>query len=80
MISTAPSGRRGRVDPRTLFTGPQSRVDKYASEELKNYFDQHGRVTATEFRRAAARQRAEYQEERAARRRGGGRDRLYGVY
>jgi hypothetical protein len=37
------------IDPMSLFSGPRSRVDRYASEELKNWFDLHGRQNFTEF-------------------------------
>lgn len=37
------------IDPVTLFMGPWSRVDLYASEELKDRFAQHGRLTVDEF-------------------------------
>lgn len=39
-----PQGRAAGVDPHTLFSGPESRVRKYASDELKLWFDQNGRV------------------------------------
>lgn len=39
----------------TRFTGPAARVRKYASPELKEYFEQHGRPTAASYR--AGRQR-----------------------
>jgi hypothetical protein len=38
-------GKRAGIDERTLFTGPESRVRKYASPELIEYFEQHGRPT-----------------------------------
>lgn len=53
------AGRKARVDPRSLWTGPESRVRKYASEELKAYFDQHGRLTRQEFDRHSRRRREE---------------------
>lgn len=37
-------GRAAGVDPHTLFSGPESRVRKYASDELKQWFDGNGRV------------------------------------
>jgi hypothetical protein len=40
--------RRGRdadIDPRSLFTGPESRARKYASEELLNHWQDHPRPT-----------------------------------
>lgn len=42
-------GRVARIDAGTLFLGPWSRVDLYASEELKDWFAQHGRLTVDEF-------------------------------
>lgn len=42
-------GRAARIDAGTLFMGPWSRVELYASEELKDWFDQHGRLTVDEF-------------------------------
>jgi hypothetical protein len=38
-------GRAAGIDERSLFTGPQSRVDKYASDELKEWFQAHPRPT-----------------------------------
>lgn len=72
-------GRAAGVDPRTLWTGPEARARKYASEELRAYFDQHGRLTAGEWRRRSAQERdaAEYEDERVRRR---ADRRLYGVY
>lgn len=40
--------RRGEakgIDPFSLFYGPRTRVDAYASEELRNWFDRYGRTT-----------------------------------
>jgi hypothetical protein len=42
-------GRAARIDAGTLFLGPWSRVELYASEELKDWFAQHGRLTVDEF-------------------------------
>ena len=33
----------------TLFSGPFSRVEKYASEELYAWFEEHGRPTYEDF-------------------------------
>lgn len=44
-----PQGRAAGVDPHTLFSGPESRVRKYASDELKLWFDQNGRVLFEEY-------------------------------
>jgi hypothetical protein len=38
-------GREARVDERSLFTGPESRARKYASEELLAYWEHHPRPT-----------------------------------
>lgn len=38
------------IDPRTLFTGPASRVRAYASEELRTWFGRHGRITYAEWK------------------------------
>lgn len=66
------AGQRAGVDERSLFTGPESRVRKYASEELRRYFEGHPRVS-----------RAEFLGGHAAQLRGGRTRResaLYGVY
>jgi hypothetical protein len=39
-----PQGRGAGIDPHSLFSGPESRVLKYGSDELKGWFDQNGRV------------------------------------
>jgi hypothetical protein len=44
-------GRAAGIDPRTLFYGPRSRVDCYASEELRDWFHEHGRTTFEQFER-----------------------------
>ncbi|MGP9736117.1 hypothetical protein ACT3SQ_16365 [Brachybacterium sp. AOP42-C2-15] len=43
------AGRAARIDPVSLFLGPRYRVDRYASEELKAWFAEHGRLTVEEF-------------------------------
>lgn len=43
------AGRAAHIDPTTLFMGPQSRVGLYASDELQDWFAQHGRLTVDEF-------------------------------
>jgi hypothetical protein len=72
-------GRAAGVDPRTLWTGTERRAYAYASEELRNYWDHHGRLTGAEWRKQQASQRAavEYEDERVRRR---ADRRLYGVY
>lgn len=47
-------GRRADIDPETLFTGPRARAYAYASWELAEWFDAHGRPTMVEWRRDAA--------------------------
>lgn len=37
------------IDPHSLFLGPQSRVEAYATEELQAWFAQHGRPTVEQF-------------------------------
>jgi hypothetical protein len=44
-----PQGKRAGIDPWSLFTGPESRARKYASPELKEWWDQNGRPTAADF-------------------------------
>lgn len=39
------AGRRAGIDERKLFTGRQSTVDKYASDELKEFFLKNPRPT-----------------------------------
>jgi hypothetical protein len=43
-------GREAGVDERTLFRGPESRVRRYGSEELLNFFDEVPRPTEAYFR------------------------------
>jgi hypothetical protein len=43
-------GQSKGVDPETLFSGPASRVRKYASEELKTWFARNGRITYAEWK------------------------------
>jgi hypothetical protein len=43
-------GRARGVDPRRLFTGRESEARRYASDELLEYFAEHGRPTAGQFR------------------------------
>ena len=42
-------GRAARIDPYSLFMGPQSRVEAYSSEELQRWFALHGRPTVAQF-------------------------------
>jgi hypothetical protein len=39
------AGKAKGIDERRLFTGPESQVDRYASDELKEYFQSHPRPT-----------------------------------
>jgi hypothetical protein len=39
------AGKAAGIDERTLFTGPESRVRKYASPELFEFFESHPRPT-----------------------------------
>jgi hypothetical protein len=41
----SPAGNRAGIDPRSLFDGPAARANKYASEELRDYWREHGRLT-----------------------------------
>lgn len=59
------AGKAAGVDERSLFTGPQSRVAKYASRELRDYFDAHGRPTRVSWFGSAAARRAHYAGQRA---------------
>lgn len=45
------AGREADINERSLFSGPASRVRKYASPELREYFEQHGRPTRETHRR-----------------------------
>lgn len=58
------AGNAAGIDERTLFTGPQSRVAKYASRELRDYFDAHGRPTRVSWFGSAAARRAHYAGQR----------------
>jgi hypothetical protein len=48
MLSKA--GQAAKVNPRSLFAGPESRARKYASEELLGYWQEHGRMTVDDFK------------------------------
>ena len=45
-------GRSKGIDARSLFFGPFSRVEKYASEELYTWFHENGRITWTMYEQA----------------------------
>ncbi|MEU4234174.1 phage minor capsid protein [Nonomuraea sp. NPDC026600] len=44
------AGEAEGIDPISLFSGPLSRSKKYASEELRRWWNTHQRMTLTEFR------------------------------
>lgn len=44
------AGTAAGIDPTSLFSGPASRVRKYASEELRSWFAQNGRYTYRSWR------------------------------
>jgi hypothetical protein len=52
------AGQRAGIDERTLFTGPESRVRKYASPELIEYFESHPRPTRASWFGSAQSRRA----------------------
>ncbi|MEV0619590.1 phage minor capsid protein [Nonomuraea sp. NPDC050404] len=43
-------GERAGIDPLSLFSGPTSRARRYASEELRRWWNSNQRMTLTEFR------------------------------
>lgn len=61
-------GKRAGIDGLSLFSGPQSRARKYASEELRGFFERHGRLTFDEY---SAQLLGDSQADRDARLRGG---------
>lgn len=44
-----PQGQAAGIDPQELFTGPASRARKWASDELKAWWDSNGRMTFDEY-------------------------------
>uniref|UniRef100_UPI003F493F9D VG15 protein n=1 Tax=Nocardia suismassiliense TaxID=2077092 RepID=UPI003F493F9D len=48
MLSKA--GEKAGVDPRQLWSMPEDRARKYASEELRGWWDEHGRMTPAELK------------------------------
>lgn len=44
-----PEGRRRNVDPLALFTGPEARARKWASPELREWWDLHGRPSFADY-------------------------------
>lgn len=59
------AGKAAGIDERSLFTGPQARVAKYASRELRDFFDAHGRPTRVSWFGSAAARRAHLAGQRA---------------
>lgn len=47
-LITAEARARG-IDPESLFSGPRARAERWASEELKRWWDEHGRMTFAEY-------------------------------
>lgn len=58
------AGKRKGIDERRLFTGNQRLVDRYASDELREYFDAHPRPTRARFDAQRRGERRDYQERR----------------
>jgi hypothetical protein len=52
------AGQRGGIDEHPLFVGPESRVRKYASPELIEWFESHPRPTRISWFGSAAARRA----------------------
>ena len=52
------AGRRSGIDERSLFVGPESRVRKYASPELIEWFQSHPRPTRVSWFGSASARRA----------------------
>jgi hypothetical protein len=50
------AGQRAGISERSLFTGPQSRVNRYASDELKEWFESHPRMTRAEWDKRSRRE------------------------
>ncbi|WDZ91154.1 phage minor capsid protein [Nocardiopsis sp. HUAS JQ3] len=44
-----PAGQAAGIDPESLFSGPRSRAEKWASEELKRWWDANGRTTFEDY-------------------------------
>jgi hypothetical protein len=69
---TNKAGKSAGIDGRSLFTGPESRVRKYGSRELREYFESHPRVSRSEFLGGEAAQRRGGRARQASQ--------LYGIY
>lgn len=69
------AGRAAGIDPATLWSGTSARARKYASDELKQWWEEHGgRITVAEFAAQFSGDRA-----LAAAARGAGQGRDYGI-
>lgn len=44
------AGKAAHIDPQSLFTGPEVRARKYASDELRQFWANHGRLTVDDVR------------------------------
>jgi hypothetical protein len=44
-----PAGQAAGIDPHELFSGPAARARKWASDELKEWWDEHGRLTYDDY-------------------------------
>jgi hypothetical protein len=60
------AGKAAGIDERTLFTGPESRVNKYASRELLDWFHAHPRPTRVSWFGNATARRAHHAGSRLA--------------
>lgn len=74
----SPAGRARKIDPQSLFSGPSDRARRYASKELKLWWEEHGgRPTFPAFQALYAGTAARRNAARASAQRAAGRD--YGV-
>ena len=53
------AGKAAGIDPRTLWQGNTARARKYASEELKTFWQRHGRINFSTFRADALGRRSD---------------------
>lgn len=68
------AGVAAGIDPRSLWGGRADRARKYASEELKRWWEDHPRMTLTEFRASMLGRDRDLAAARAGAGRGNGRD------
>jgi hypothetical protein len=61
------AGQRAGINERSLFTGPESRVKKYASDELIDWFEANGRPTRVTWFGSAKQRRDAYAASRMGR-------------